>query len=111
MTRMNKSMMLDIFNSVMDSRTISMSPVAFHSEDTYFTRDNGAIIRVSPFDVEEFDEGDGVITWVQAERCIDVHLCYSLVLHYIEKVIIDYEHDDMYTEIEAVEAEAECLTY
>ena len=100
----------NIWRNTMKSETVEVSK-SYHSDQSIIvTKRNGALIRVTPFEVNEYDEGDGITTWLEAKRYITIHLCGVVAFEYEEKVVIDYEHNDMYTEVEGFEVDS-CGVY
>lgn len=100
----------NIWSNTMKSETVEVSKSYRSDGAIKITKRNGALIVVTPFEVNEYDEGDGITTWLEAKRYITIHLCGVVAFEYEEKVTIDYEHNEMYSEVEGYEVDT-CGVY
>lgn len=104
----------NIWNNTMNSTTVSATYSAYSSyydrTDMIIRKRNGAIIRVTPFEVNEYSDDDITTEWLEAKRYVTIHLCGVVAFEYEEKVIIDYINNEMYTEVEGYEVDT-CGVY
>lgn len=99
---MRNSTYANIWNNAMRYNTTRIEEVydSWNDRtDMIVKKDNGIIIRVTPFDVNEYSDDDITTNWLEAKRYVSIHLSGVVVFEYIEKVTIDYINNEMYTEV------------
>ena len=103
----------NIWNNAMRYNTISIETI--HNSwndrtDMIVKKDNGIIIRVTPFEVSEYSDDDITTEWLEAKRYITIHLSGVVAFEYEEKVTIDYINNEMYTDVEGYDIDT-CGVY
>ena len=100
----------NIWSNTMQSETIEVSKSYRTDGAVKITKSNGALIVVTPFDVNEYTDDDDRTAWLEAKRYVTIHLCGVVAFEYEEKVTIDYVYNEMYTEVEGFEVDS-CGVY
>ena len=91
----------NIWNNAMAYRTIEARiNEGFNEKYFLIKKTHNVIIKATMFDVNEYTDDDITTTWLEAKRYVTIHLSGIVAFEYEEKVVIDYEHNEMYVDVE-----------